>query len=124
RKGRRPVRQVLEELREAGLGSLPGGGAEIFHPDVRDEICAKLTAEEWLDIHRTAHSLGMHSNCTMLYGHVEKYHHRVDHMRRLRELQDETKGFNAFIPLSFQPFQNEMGIDSYTYGYDDLKTIA
>src|SRR5262249_37093963 len=84
----------------------------------------KVSAEQWLDTHRTAHSLGMHSNCTMLYGHIESYAHRVDHMRRLRALQDETHGFNAFIPLSFQPFQNEMGIDRYTFGYDDLKTPA
>jgi aminodeoxyfutalosine synthase len=125
RKARKSIREVLEELREAGLGSLPGGGAEIFHPEIRDAICdTKVSAEQWLDTHRTAHAMGMKSNCTMLYGHIEKYPHRVDHMRRLRELQDETKGFNAFIPLSFQPFQNEMGIDRYTFGYDDLKTVA
>lgn len=125
RKARKSIAEVLGELREAGLGSLPGGGAEIFAPEIRDTICdTKVSAEQWLDTHRTAHNMGLHSNCTMLYGHIEKYAHRVDHMRRLRELQDETKGFNAFIPLSFQPFQNEMGIDRYTFGYDDLKTIA
>lgn len=125
RKARKSVEEVLVELRSVGLQSLPGGGAEIFHPEIRDAICdTKVSAEQWLDTHRTAHRLGMHSNCTMLYGHIENYFHRVDHMRRLRELQDETKGFNAFIPLSFQPFQNEMGIDKYTFGYDDLKTIA
>ena len=125
RKARKTIAEVLVELQSVGLGSLPGGGAEIFHPEVRDAICdTKVSAEQWVDTHRTAHKLGMHSNCTMLYGHIEKYHHRVDHMRRLRQLQDETGGFNAFIPLSFQPFQNEMGIDRYTFGFDDLKTLA
>jgi aminodeoxyfutalosine synthase len=125
RKARKTILQVLEELKESGLGSLPGGGAEIFHPEIRDVICdTKLTAEQWLDTHRLAHGLGMKSNATMLYGHIETYAHRVDHMRRLRELQDETGGFNAFIPLAFQPFGNDMGIDHYTYGFDDLKTLA
>lgn len=123
-KARKSVRETIISLREAGLDSLPGGGAEVFHQDVRDEITAKLTASEWLDIHRTAHELGMKSNCTMLYGHVESFFHRVDHLRQLRELQDETQGFNAFIPLSFQPHQNEMGINRYTFGVDDLKMIA
>lgn len=125
RKARKTVREILIELREVGLGSLPGGGAEIFHPEIRDAICdTKVSGEQWIETHKTAHELGMHSNATMLYGHIEQYTHRVDHMRRLRAAQDETKGFNAFIPLSFQPFQNEMGIDRYTFGYDDLKTIA
>lgn len=125
RRARKSIREILVELKEAGLGSLPGGGAEIFAPEIRDQICeTKVSAEQWLDTHRLAHNMGMHSNCTMLYGHIESYEHRVDHMRRLRELQDETNGFNAFIPLSFQPFQNEMGIDQYTFGYDDLKTLA
>jgi aminodeoxyfutalosine synthase len=125
RKARKTIPQILEELNAVGLGSMPGGGAEIFHPEIRDVICdTKVSGEEWINTHRIAHNLGMHSNCTMLYGHIENYSHRVDHMRRLRELQDETKGFNAFIPLSFQPFQNEMGINQYTFGYDDLKTIA
>jgi aminodeoxyfutalosine synthase len=125
RRARKTMLEVLEELRAVGLGSLPGGGAEIFHPEIRDAICdTKVPAEKWLDTHRQAHKLGMQSNCTMLYGHIESYIHRVDHMRRLRELQDETGGFNAFIPLSFQPFQNEMGIDRYTFGFDDLKTLA
>lgn len=125
RKSRKSIQQVLEEMQAAGLGSLPGGGAEIFDPEIRDAICdTKVSAEQWLDTHRIAHTMGMRSNCTMLYGHIERYPHRVDHMRRLRELQDVTHGFNAFIPLAFQPFQNEMGIDRYTFGYDDLKTIA
>lgn len=125
RKARKSVGQVIEELRAAGLNSFPGGGAEIFHPDVRDVICdTKVSGEQWIDTHRTAHKLGMRSNCTMLYGHIETYEHRVDHMRMLRDLQDETGGFNVFIPLSFQPFQNEMGIDRYTFGSDDLRNIA
>ena len=125
RRARKTIEEILRELQAVGLGSLPGGGAEIFHPEIRETICdTKVPAEQWLNTHRIAHSLGMHSNCTMLYGHIENYAHRVDHMRRLRELQDETGGFNAFIPLSFQPFQNEMGINNYTFGYDDLKTLA
>lgn len=125
RKARKSIAQVIEDLRTAGLDSFPGGGAEIFHPEVRDAICdTKVSGEQWIDTHRTAHKLGMRSNCTMLYGHIENYEHRVDHMRMLRELQDETAGFNVFIPLSFQPFQNEMGIDRYTFGSDDLRNIA
>lgn len=124
KKARLSIKETLTELKSVGLDSMPGGGAEIFHQDVRDKITAKLTAEEWLDVHRTAHGLGMKSNCTMLYGHVETYEHRVNHMAYLRALQDETDGFNAFIPLSFQPHQNEMGIKRYTFGVDDLKTIA
>lgn len=124
RRSRMSITELLVTLKEAGLDSMPGGGAEIFHQDVRDAITAKLTTDEWIDVHRTAHGLGMHSNCTMLYGHVEEYWHRVDHMSHLRMLQDETGGFNAFIPLSFQPHNNEMGISRYTFGADDLKTIA
>lgn len=125
RRERRTIAEILADLKSAGLGSLPGGGAEIFHPEIRDQICdTKVSAEQWLDTHRTAHKMGLRSNCTMLYGHIEKYEHRVDHMRRLRDLQDETSGFNVFIPLSFQPYQNDMGISRYTFGYDDLKTIA
>lgn len=124
RKARLTIKDTLVALQAAGLDSMPGGGAEIFHQDIRDKITAKMTAEEWIDVHRTAHNLGMHSNCTMLYGHVEQYEHRVDHMSYLRRLQDETGGFNAFIPLSFQPHQNQMGIKRYTFGVDDLKTIA
>ncbi len=125
RKSRQKVDQVLEKLCAVGLGSLPGGGAEIFHPEIRDSICdTKVSADQWLGTHRTAHGMGMYSNATMLYGHIEKYTHRVDHMARLRTLQDETQGFNAFIPLAFQPFQNEMGITRYTLGVDDLKTLA
>ena len=125
RKERKTVQDVLGELRDAGLGSLPGGGAEIFAPHVREKICdTKLTGEGWLNIHRTAHQMGLRSNCTMLYGHIEDVAARVDHMIRLRELQDETNGLNVFIPLAFQPENNELGIDRHTYGVDDLKTIA
>ena len=125
RKERKTVQDVLGELRDAGLGSLPGGGAEIFAPHVREKICdTKLTGEGWLNINRTAHQMGLRSNCTMLYGHIEDVAARVDHMIRLRELQDETNGFNVFIPLAFQPENNELGIDRHTYGVDDLKTIA
>ncbi|MEZ6071821.1 MAG: radical SAM protein [Pirellulales bacterium] len=101
---KKPVRWVLEQMIDAGLGSLPGGGAEIFHPEVRDKICEhKAGAEVWLDIHRTAHQLGLRTNATMLYGHIENAYHRVDHLVRLRELQDETGGFQTFIPLAFHP---------------------
>jgi aminodeoxyfutalosine synthase len=125
RKERKTVAEVLVELREAGLGSLPGGGAEIFVPYIREKICdTKLTGEGWLQIHRTAHTMGLRSNCTMLYGHIEDVEARVDHMLRLRALQDETSGFNVFIPLAYQPENNELGINRHTYGVDDLKTIA
>ena len=125
RKERRSLGEILQDLKNAGLGSLPGGGAEIFHPEIRDQICdTKVSAGQWIDTHRMAHKMGLRSNCTMLYGHIERYEHRVDHMRRLRELQDETGGFNVFIPLAFQPYQNDMGIGRYTFGFDDLKTIA
>lgn len=125
RKARKTIPEVIHELRDAGLNSFPGGGAEIFHEEVRDAICeTKVSGDQWIDIHRTAHNLGMRSNCTMLYGHIERFEHRVDHMKRLRALQDETKGFNVFIPLAFQPFQNEMGISRYSFGADDLRTIA
>lgn len=124
RKARQSVRATLEALREAGLGSLPGGGAEVFDEGVRELITAKMDSKTWLDIHRTAHHLGMHSNATLLYGHVETPAHRVEHFARLRSLQDETSGFNAFIPLAFQPHNNEMGIEYDTLGVDDLRTLA
>ena len=124
RKARMSVEEILKLMKDAGLGSMPGGGAEVFHEDVRHEITAKLSTAEWLAIHRTAHKMGLQSNCTMLYGHVESYEHRVYHLDQLRQLQDETHGFNAFIPLSFQPHNNEMGIKRYTFGFDDLKNLA
>src|SRR3982750_3797897 len=99
-----PLRQTLEQLREAGLGALTGGGAEIFDAAVRDEICrGKESAEEWLDVHRMWHGLGGRSTCTMLYGHIESTGHRVDHLRQLRQLQDETGGFIGFVPFAFEP---------------------
>jgi aminodeoxyfutalosine synthase len=119
------LEEVLLRLREAGLGSLPGGGAEIFHPEVREVICdGKLDAGEWLEVHRTAHRLGIGSNCTMLYGHVEKPEHKVHHLLELRALQDDTGGFNAFIPLSYHPENNYLGLKFHTTGSEDLRHIA
>ena len=121
----RSVEAVLGELIEAGLGSLPGGGAEIFDPEVRRQISPrKIDAPTWLDVHRTAHRLGLRSNATMLYGHVETAAHRVDHLIRLRELQDETGGFQAFIPLSFHPEGTQFAHLPRPSGLDDLRTMA
>lgn len=115
----------MKLLHEAGLDSLPGGGAEIFDASVREQICAdKVDAEGWLDIHAIAHRLGMHTNATMLYGHVEEYKHRIDHMERLRNLQDETKGFNTFIPLKFRNFDNEMSHIPEVSSIEDMKLYA
>ena len=122
---KKSIKQVIEDLVEAGLGSLPGGGAEIFHPEVREEICgAKASTETWLNVHRTAHQLGLHSNATMLYGHIDKSKHRIDHMIRLRELQDETGGFQTFIPLAFHPDNSRMDEIPKPSGVMDLKTMA
>ena len=104
---RMPIRDTLETLRAVGLGSITGGGAEIFDPAVRDKICrGKETAAEWLDVHRTWHSMGGRSTCTMLYGHIETLPQRVDHLRQLRQLQDETRGFTGFVPFAFEPSQS------------------
>jgi len=120
-----PVRQVIEELKAAGLDSLPGGGAEIFAERVRRKICHdKSNAQEWLDIHRTAHGLGLRSNCTMLYGHIETIEERVDHMLRLRDLQSETGGFQTFIPLAFHPDNNAMMRLPGPTAVEDLRTYA
>ena len=118
--------QVLRELQEAGLTTIPGGGAEIFAPRVRRKICDdKATAEEWLEVHRAAHRLGIKSNATMLYGHVERLDERIDHMARLRRLQDETGGFQVFIPLAFHPEHNMIGkAFPKPTGYDALRTLA
>ena len=117
--------EVLERLRAAGLGSLPGGGAEIFHEEVRPRIArGKADAGQWLAVHRAAHALGMRSNCTMLYGHVETFAHRVDHLLRLRALQDETGGFQCFIPLAFHRWHNPMEKLPEPTAIDDLRTIA
>ena len=122
---RAPVRDVLQRLIDAGLGSLPGGGAEIFHPEVRERICgAKASTESWLDIHRTAHRLGLHSNATMLYGHIDGPVHRIDHLVRLRTLQDETGGFQTFIPLAFHPDNSRMDEIPKPSGVMDLRTMA
>src|SRR5580693_2327023 len=118
-------REVLERLRRAGLDSLPGGGAEIFHPEVRSRISHdKATADEWLEVHRVAHALGMRTNATILYGHIETFEHRVDHMLRLRALQDETGGLQAFIPLAFHPDGNGMRNLPAPTAVDALRTVA
>jgi aminodeoxyfutalosine synthase len=115
----------MKYLQEAGLDSMPGGGAEIFHPEIREQIAHdKCNAEQWLDIHEQAHSLGMRSNATMLYGHIEKYWHRIDHMDRLRELQDRTGGFQAFIPLKFRNQNNQMSHIPEVSVIEDLKNYA
>jgi aminodeoxyfutalosine synthase len=118
--------QVLRELQAAGMATMPGGGAEIFAPRVRRKICDdKATAEQWLEVHRTAHRLGIKTNATMLYGHIERLDERVDHMKRLRELQDETGGFQVFIPLAFHPEHNMIGkAFPKPTGYDALRTLA
>ena len=125
RKAKVTTEEGMKLAHEAGLDSLPGGGAEIFHPDIRTVICAdKATADEWLHIHKTAHNLGMHSNATLLYGHIEKYEHRIDHMERLRQLQDKTKGFNTFIPLKFRNEGNDMSHVPESTMANDLKMYA
>lgn len=122
------VKEILEQLKEAGLGSLPGGGAEIFAPAVRRVICDhKIGAHMWLKIHRTAHELGLHSTATMLYGHIESAEDRTDHLLQLRGLQDQTRGFQTFIPLAFHPANTELGklVEwDETSGFMDLKNIA
>jgi len=125
RKAKLSVEDGMRQLHEAGLDSLPGGGAEIFHPEVREQICAdKVDGDGWLAIHKAAHQLGMHSNATMLYGHVEEYWHRVDHMEKLRKMQDETGGFNTFIPLKFRNHDNEMSHVAETSVIEDMKVYA
>lgn len=125
RKAKITVEEGMRLAHEAGLDSLPGGGAEIFHPEIRNQICAdKATADQWLAIHKAAHNLGMHSNATLLYGHIESYAHRIDHMERLRQLQDETKGFNTFIPLKFRNANNDMSHVGESILKDDLKMYA
>ena len=122
---RMSVEAVLSELKEAGLGSMPGGGAEIFAKETRNRIIkGKADAEQWLDVMRTAHRLGIPSNATMLYGHVESLEERVDHLVRLRELQDETGGFVTFIPLAFQPWEAPAMKLPETTGFEDLKAIV
>lgn len=122
------VEEVLKRLQKLGLDSLPGGGAEVFSPRVRAKICEKkISGERWLEVHETAHRLGMRTNATMLYGHIETTEERIDHMLKLRELQDKTGGFLTFIPLAFHPkntqLEEQMG-NTRTTGFDDLKVLA
>ena len=125
RKAKMTNEEGMKLLKDAGLDSIPGGGAEIFHPEIREKICAdKVNADGWLAIHEATHNLGMHSNATMLYGHIEKYHHLVDHMHRLRELQDKTKGFNTFIPLKFRNKDNDMSHVAESSVVNDMKLYA
>ncbi len=124
------IEDVLIALREAGLDTLPGGGAEVFGRGVRATIAdKKLAGEEWIEVHRTAHRLGIRTNCTMLYGHVETIEDRIDHLVMLRDLQDESGGFLAYIPLAYHPDNNELGIElkregTATGGFDDLRNLA
>ena len=125
RKAKKSYKEGLAYLKECGQDSLPGGGAEIFHEEVRKEICAdKCSAEEWLEIHEAAHGLDMPSNATILYGHVETYAHRVDHMDRLRKLQDKTGGFNTFIPLKFRNSGNQLSHVKEVSTIEDLRNYA
>lgn len=125
RKAKLSIAEGMRLAHEAGLDSLPGGGAEIFHPEIRTQICEdKVDANGWLAIHQAAHELGMHSNATLLYGHVEQYWHRVDHMERLRQLQDKTGGFNTFIPLKFRNKDNDMSHVPESSVIEDLKMYA
>ncbi|TAN11086.1 MAG: aminofutalosine synthase MqnE [Chitinophagaceae bacterium] len=125
RKAKVSVEEGLNILKEAGLQSMPGGGAEIFHPDIRKKICVdKVDAEGWLKIHKAAHRLGMPTNATILYGHIENYFHRIDHMEKLRQLQDKTHGFNAFIPLKFRNKNNDMSYVPESTIVEDLKMYA
>ena len=125
RKAKLTVEEGMRRLHAAGLDSMPGGGAEIFHPEVRSVICAdKVDADGWLKIHEAAHREGMHTNATMLYGHIENYAHRIDHMDRLRELQDRTGGFNTFIPLKFRNKENDMSHVAESSIVEDMKLYA
>jgi aminodeoxyfutalosine synthase len=125
RKAKLSVEEGMKALKDAGLQSLPGGGAEIFHSEVRAQICAdKVDAEGWLLIHETAHKLDMHTNATMLYGHIENYAHRIDHMSRLRDLQDKTGGFNCFIPLKFRNGNNDMSHVPEASIVEDMRLYA
>jgi aminodeoxyfutalosine synthase len=122
---KKTLREILSDLRDAGLGSLPGGGAEIFHPEVRSQLCEhKANSHKWVEVHRTAHQLGIKSNCTMLYGSIENAYHRIDHLSRLRELQDETGGFQTFIPLAFHPDNTKLSHIPKPTALMDLRTMA
>ena len=122
---KRPVRSILEDLMAAGLGSMPGGGAEIFDPQVRSEICPrKADARTWLEIHRTAHQLGLRTNASMLYGHIESIEHRIEHLTRLRDLQDATGGFQAFVALKFHPENTALSYLKQAAALEDLRVVA
>ena len=119
------IRQVLEKLKDAGMDSMPGGGAEVFSERIRRIICDhKIDGSQWIETAREAHNLGLHSNCTMLYGHIESEEDRVDHLIKLRELQDDTRGFQTFIPLAFHPQNTPLHHVPSTSGFDDIKNIA
>lgn len=125
KKAKVSIKEGLSMLKEYGLDSIPGGGAEIFDPEIRKEVCfEKSTADMWLNIHRTAHQVGIPSNATILYGHIEKYKHRIDHMKRLRDLQDETGMFNTFIPLKFRKENNKLSYIGEVTTIEDLKNYA
>ena len=125
RKAKLTAEEGVKVLKDAGLDSIPGGGAEIFDEEIRQKICAdKVDANGWLHIHETVHNAGMHSNATMLYGHIENYEHRIDHMDRLRTLQDKTNGFNTFIPLKFRNKDNDMSYVNESSLVEDLKMYA
>ena len=125
RKAKMSVKEGIDFLKRSGLDSIPGGGAEIFHPEIREKISHdKVDAEGWLQIHEAAHNAGMHSNATILYGHIEKYWHRIDHMERLRQLQDRTAGFNTFIPLKFRNKDNDMSHVPESGIIEDMKMYA
>ena len=119
------VHEGLQRLIDAGMDAIPGGGAEIFDEEIRSRICPdKGSTQEWFEVHRAAHELGLKTNATMLYGHIEGVEHRIDHLMRLRELQDATKGFNAFIPLKYRNFGNSMSEIGEVPIVDDLRTLA
>ena len=125
RKAKVSVEEGLKFLIDNGLDSIPGGGAEIFHPEIRQQICAdKVDGDGWLNIHETAHQLGLPTNATMLYGHIESFYHRIDHMQRLRSLQDRTKGFQTFIPLKFRNKDNDMQHVAESSVIEDMKLYA
>ena len=125
KKAKVTVEEGMKLAHAAGLDSLPGGGAEIFHPEIRQQICEdKVDADGWLHIHKVAHNLGMQSNATLLYGHIEKYWHRIDHMERLRQLQDQTGGFNTFIPLKFRNQDNDMSHVTESTTIEDMRMYA
>jgi len=125
RKSHLDLKEGLEKLKEYGLGSIPGGGAEIFNDEIRKQIChEKSSSDLWLKIHETAHNVGLQSNATMLYGHIENYRHRIEHLNKLRDLQDKTKGFNAFIPLKYKKVNNSLSYIGEVNTTEDLKMYA